>query len=336
MTVLTPFSSATTILDTLLATACQQHVSDIHIQPAAACTIVRLRIHGCLSDYAMITHEQSCMVAARLKVLCGVDSTQSHIPQDGAVRHAFAQRSYDVRVSFFPSLYGEKVVLRLLGQGEQRWQLDTIGLTDEQCVYLKELAQQHHGFFLVTGPTGSGKTTTLYALLGQIDSSRRNVVTLEDPIEYRMAGITQTQVRGSDDRFSFAHAVRSLLRQDPDVALIGELRDTSTARSAIEAALTGHLVLSTLHTTQASSAPIRLREMGVPAYLIASSLSGVLAQRLVSTPAGRHLIAELFIPDERARQMMLHEATTAADLQREALRCGMVPLEHAVTSFVAR
>lgn len=327
---ITPFSSATTLLDVFLTFACTQAISDIHIQPAAAHTVVRLRMHGELSDYAVITHEQSRAVAARLKVLCGVDSTQSHIPQDGAIRHMFAQHSYDVRISFFPSLYGEKVVLRILGQGAQHWQLDTIGLTDEQCTRLQGLAMQQHGFFLVTGPTGSGKTTTLYALLAQIDCVRRNVVTLEDPIEYRMAGITQTQVSGQSKHFSFAHAVRSLLRQDPDVALIGELRDQQTARSAIEAALTGHLVLSTLHTTQASSAPIRLREMGVPAYLIASSLSGVLAQRLVPTAGGRQLVAELFIPDERARQTMLKETVTAADLQHEAIRCGMVPFSDLV------
>ena len=273
-------SDAVSIVDMLLATAAQQCASDIHLQPSAEYVAIRFRINGLLQPIHVLTHQQAAMVTSRLKVLTNKDIMQTQQAQDGSLRVLIVRAHYDVRISFFPSLYGEKVVVRLLGQQQAYQQIATLGVPAAFVEQLNAVVRQTQGFFLATGPTGAGKTTTLYALLRAVDRQKRNVVTLEDPIEYRIDGVTQTPVN-TIESFRFADAMRCLLRQDPDVALIGEIRDQETACSAIEAALTGHLVLSSVHATHASAVPIRLKEMGVPAYLIASSLTGVLAQRLV-------------------------------------------------------
>ena len=313
----------------------------------------------------VLASDQATRVISRLKVLSERDIMQTRAAQDGALRVAIQGAMYDVRVSFFPSLYGEKVVLRLLSQTSKQRSIAGLGFRGLLAAQLEAIASLNQGFFLVTGPTGSGKTTTLYAMLSAIDSNTRNVVTFEDPIEYRMNGITQTQ---ASQTLPFSQAVRALLRQDPDVALIGEIRDTQTGCSAIEAALTGHLVLSSLHTTGASAAPIRLHEMGVPAYLIAHALTGVLAQRLVpelckhckypetlsleqeewlaqysvtmphtwraqgcracqrTGVQGRKVIAELFLPDQQARAAFCKQRLSQDELEAHARRCGMVPM----------
>jgi len=264
----------------LFAAAVAAQASDIHLQQQEADVEVRLRIGGGLVPFMSLTKQQAAQVFSRLKVLMRLDITLIGQPQDGSFRLKIGEKVVDIRGSFFPSLQGEKAVIRLLGAQESLIQLHTLPFSSSIIASLYGVARRDNGLFLVTGPTGAGKTTTLYALLQAVDRVSRNVVTLENPVEYRISGVTQTQI----DAFhplTFAQAVRSLLRQDPDVALIGELRDSDSVHSAIEAALTGHLVMSSLHTGRASGVPVRLREMGVEPYLIAHALRGVLAQRLL-------------------------------------------------------
>jgi len=268
------------LTDYLLATAIDQQASDLHLEFGEQELAVRLRIDGALSLFTYLSREQGMRVFSRLKVLMGLDVTKIAGPQDGGLRIKVKRQLVDVRASFFPSLHGEKVVVRFLGGQEHMVQLHTLPFSPVIRQALHTIALHDQGLFLVTGPTGSGKTTTLYALLQAVDRERRNVVTLEDPIEYHIERVTQTQVYQPGVE-TFAHGLRSLLRQDPDVALIGELRDADTVHSAIEAALTGHLVFSSLHTGSACGVPIRLREMGIEPYLIAHALKGVLAQRLI-------------------------------------------------------
>lgn len=279
-TVLPSFSDAIGLVDYLLYVAYRRVVSDIHVQFQEHDVAIRLRIDGLLQPVLHMSRQQGVAVLARLKILMGLDSTQVQMPQDGAMRLQVAGSMVDVRGSFFPSLYGEKGVVRFLNGSQDLVYLHSLPFDAPTLQALYAITRQEQGLFLVTGPTGAGKTTTLYALLQAVDCAARNVVTLENPIEYRIPGITQTQIDPSRG-LTFAQGVRSLLRQDPDVALIGELRDADTVHSAIEAALTGHLVFSSLHTPRAVDAPVRLSEMGVESYLIAHALKGVLAQRLV-------------------------------------------------------
>jgi len=268
------------LVDSIFVAAVKMHASDIHVQSHECDVQIRFRINGVLTLFSYVSAEQGRRLLSRLKVLMGLDITQVRAPQDGGLRIQLNNQIIDIRSSFFPALYGEKVVIRLLDGCHNMLQLHSLPFGPAILQSLYAVARQDQGLFLVTGPTGAGKTTTLYALLQAIDRQARNVVTLEDPIEYRIEGVTQTQINAASS-FTFAQGVRSLLRQDPDVALIGELRDVDTVNSAIEAALTGHLVLSSLHTGSASGVPIRLREMGIEPYLIAHALKGVLAQRLV-------------------------------------------------------
>ena len=270
------------LTDYLFSLAVEQRASDVHIEFYEHEVSVRLRINGMLSLFFYMSLDQGVRLFSRLKVLMGLDVTQSNRPQDGGLRIKIKAELIDIRASFFPSLHGEKVVVRLLNGQEQMVQLYTLSFSPTINQALYRIVLRDQGLFLVTGPTGSGKTTTLYGLLQAVDRQHRNVVTLEDPIEYHIEKVTQTQI-DSAGTLNFAQGIRSLLRQDPDVALIGELRDADTVHAAIEAALTGHLVLSSLHTASASSVPIRLREMGIEPYLIAHALKGVLAQRLLMT-----------------------------------------------------
>lgn len=276
------FSDSASLMDYVLSLATLQEASDVHIEPSEHDVLIRFRVGGVLAPFMRIMPWQAGQLLARCKVMMGLDSTEQRRPQDGALRVQVGRELRDIRASFFPSLWGEKVVIRLLGGHQQAMQLYALPFSSQIRLALYTLSRAAQGLFLVTGPTGAGKTTTLYGLLQAVDRSTRNVVTLEDPIEYRIDQVTQTQLNTHTEH-SFAQAVRSLLRQDPDVALIGELRDADTAHSAMEAALTGHLVVSSLHTGRASAAPIRLREMGIEPYLIAHALKGILAQRLIAT-----------------------------------------------------
>jgi general secretion pathway protein E len=275
---------------------------------------------------------------SRLKIMAELDIAEKRLPQDGRISLRLGQRAIDVRVSTLPSAHGERAVLRLLDKSQGRLSLESVGMSGDTLQRFVSLVQQPHGIILVTGPTGSGKTTTLYAALQTLDATRSNIMTVEDPIEYELAGVGQTQVNPKID-LDFAKALRAILRQDPDVIMIGEIRDFETAQIAIQASLTGHLVLATLHTNDAASAVTRLHDMGVEPFLLSSSLLGVLAQRLLrkrctacagkgcdvcgqSGYQGRTGIFELLTTNDEMRAL-IHSQASEAKLREAALRHGM-------------
>ncbi|MGB8366902.1 MAG: GspE/PulE family protein [Candidatus Babeliales bacterium] len=273
---------AVQVVDNLLHEAINRLVSDIHLEPMYDQLRVRFRIDGVLLDQTSINQSLMLQVISRLKVLAHMNIAKKRIPQDGKFQVSFSSstmQKIDVRVSTFPSLYGEKMVVRILDHRMHTVSLDNLGFEDNVLQKFKQLISRPNGLLLVTGPTGSGKTTTLYAALVLLNDPEKNIVTLEDPIEYSLQGITQAQINPGVG-FTFESGIRSVLRQDPDILMIGEIRDKQTARIAIEAALTGHLVLSTLHTNDAPSAVMRLMDMGIEPFLINAALIGVLAQRL--------------------------------------------------------
>lgn len=276
---LTEYDTIATV-DTLLEKAVTERASDIHLEQTESLLRVRFRIDSVLIDqnpYATSIAEQ---ILARLKIMAALDSAERRRPQDGKITLQVHKKNIDMRVSTFPSLYGEKIVVRLLDRTINMIQLDKLGFSNQMYMQFKKLLSQESGFVLVSGPTGSGKTTTLYAALSFLNIPSKNIVTLEDPIEYALDNITQAQIQPVIG-FSFACGIRSVLRQDPDVLMVGEIRDTETARTAIQASLTGHLVLSTIHTNDAPSVIIRLIDMGVEPFLISASLTGVVSQRLI-------------------------------------------------------
>lgn len=254
--------------------------SDVHFDPFVGGARVRFRIDGRLRTEQTIPHRTMRMAAARIKILAELDIAERRRPQDGRFRTAVDGREVDVRVSILPTIHGEKVVLRLLDQSRGVRRVEDLGLRPDNEARLLRLIDRPYGMLLVTGPTGSGKSTTLYALLERLNRPDRNIITVEDPVEYAIDGVNQIQVNPQAG-LGFAVVLRSVLRQDPDVIMVGEIRDLETAEIAVRAALTGHLVLSTLHTNDAPGAIDRLRDMGIPPYLIAAALTGVVAQRLV-------------------------------------------------------
>ena len=268
------------LINALLTEAIKVDASDIHIEPFETRMRVRFRVDGMLREILQPPSNIAPLVISRIKVMAKLDIAEKRLPQDGRISLRVAGRSVDVRVSTLPSGHGERVVMRLLDKQAGRLDLEQLGMSESASEVLNSLLHKPHGIILVTGPTGSGKTTTLYAGLSRLNVKSRNILTVEDPIEYYIDGIGQTQVNSKVD-MSFARGLRSILRQDPDVVMIGEIRDLETASIAVQASLTGHLVLSTLHTNTAIGAITRLRDMGVEPFLLASSLVGVLAQRLV-------------------------------------------------------
>lgn len=270
------------VVNAMLNEALQARASDIHIESTASGLRIRFRLDGVLRDAQTLGKPFQSAVLSRIKVLAGLDIAERRMPQDGRVRVRIADRDVDVRVSTLPALHGESIVLRLLDGGSAARTLTTLGIASDLHERFTALLARSSGLVLVTGPTGSGKTTTLYAALAARSVPGIKVVTVEDPVEYRLDGITQLPVN-TKAGFGFANALRAILRHDPDVILVGEMRDTETAEIAVQAALTGHLVLSTLHTTDAASAITRLTEMGIAPYLVAATLQGVLAQRLLRT-----------------------------------------------------
>ncbi|OZC01276.1 GspE/PulE family protein [Rubricoccus marinus] len=297
-----PSGSAVQVVDAFLRGAAERAASDIHLEPSEAGLAVRFRLDGVLHAAADLPPHRRDEVIARVKVLAGLDIAEKRRPQDGRLRFTpSGRRPVDVRVSTIPTTSGEKVVLRLLDRDRVRLDLATLGHEPYVLGALREAIVRPHGMVLVTGPTGSGKTTTLYAALHEIDRQALNVTTVEDPVEFEIEGVAQVPVR-PEIGFSFAEALRAFLRQDPDVVMVGEIRDRETAEVAVRAALTGHLVLSTLHTNDAASAVTRLVDMGVEPYLVAASLRFVLAQRLVrrTCPECRAPLApEDLLPEER-------------------------------------
>lgn len=268
------------IINAFLTQAIKENASDIHLDAYEKISKVRFREDGVLHDIVELKPGLHAALVSRIKIMAQLDIAEKRLPQDGRIALRLAGREIDLRVSTIPTGHGERVVMRLLDKNRERLRLDYLGMDKKTLEEVNELIQMPHGIFLVTGPTGSGKSTTLYAALMRLDTSTLNVMTVEDPIEYDIQGISQTQVNAKID-MSFARALRAILRQDPDVVMIGEIRDLETSEIAVQASLTGHLVLATLHTNNASSAITRLIDMGVENFLLSSTLIGVLAQRLI-------------------------------------------------------
>ncbi len=300
------------VVNAMLAEALQARASDIHIESTATGLRIRFRLDGVLRDAQTLGRPFQAAVLSRIKVVAGLDIAERRLPQDGRARVRVGDRDVDVRVSTLPALHGESIVLRLLDQGGATRTLTTLGIADDLHLRFTALLSRSSGLVLVTGPTGSGKTTTLYAALAARSVPGIKVVTVEDPVEYRLDGITQLPVN-TKAGFGFANALRAILRHDPDVILVGEMRDTETAEIAVQAALTGHLVLSTLHTTDAASAITRLTEMGIAPYLVAATVQGVLAQRLVRTLCNACATWDTATSAERA---LMHDNRSDASVRR--------------------
>jgi len=268
------------LINALLAQSIKEGASDIHIEPYEKHMIVRFRIDGVLREVLRPKRILAPLLVSRIKVMARLDIAEKRLPQDGRISLKIAGRAVDVRVSTMPTGQGERVVMRLLDKQAGRLTLEQLGMEPRALAGMDRIIHKPHGVLLVTGPTGSGKSTTLYASLMRINDNQRNIMTVEDPIEYTLDGVSQTNVNSKVD-MSFARGLRAILRQDPDVVMVGEIRDLETAEIAVQASLTGHLVMSTLHTNTAVGAVTRLRDMGVEPFLLSSSLLGVLAQRLV-------------------------------------------------------
>ena len=270
------------LVNSLFSQAVKERASDIHIEPFETTMLVRFRVDGVLHEIIKPPKRFQNTIISRVKIMAGLNIAEKRLPQDCRIRLKVAGRDIDVRVSTVPTTYGERIVMRLLDRSSVLRDLDTIGFSPRNHAAMTSLINKSHGIILVTGPTGSGKTSTLYACLSKINSPDLNILTIEDPVEYQLKGVGQVQVQPKIN-LTFANGLRSFLRQDPDVIMVGEIRDRETAEIAIQASLTGHLVLSTVHTNDAPSAVTRLVDMGIEPFLIASSLIGVLAQRLVRT-----------------------------------------------------
>jgi general secretion pathway protein E len=268
------------MINALLTQSLREGASDIHIEPFEQTSVVRFRIDGTLRDVVRPRKAIHASLISRIKIMAQLDIAEKRLPQDGRITLRVGGKPVDVRVSTLPTGHGERAVLRLLDKEAGKLDLSHLGMSAELLPQFDNLISQPHGIVLVTGPTGSGKTTTLYAALSRLNATTTNILTVEDPIEYDLAGVGQTQVNARID-MSFAKALRAILRQDPDVIMIGEIRDLETAQIAVQASLTGHLVLATLHTNDAAAAVTRLLDMGIEPFLLSSSLLGVMAQRLV-------------------------------------------------------
>ena len=334
------------MLNALLTQAARDGASDIHIEPYERHSSVRFRVDGTLREVVRPNRALHAALISRLKIMAELDIAEKRLPQDGRISLRIGTRAVDVRVSTLPSAHGERAVLRLLDKTESKINLESVGMTGDTLTRFERLITQPHGIILVTGPTGSGKTTTLYAALSRMDAGSSNIMTVEDPIEYELQGIGQTQVNPKID-LDFAKALRAILRQDPDIIMIGEIRDYETAQIAIQASLTGHLVLATVHTNDSASTVTRMIDMGVEPFLLSSSLLGVLAQRLVRklcphcrTQAGglwtakgcehcgftgyqgRTGVFELMGVDDHIRELV-HNRGSEAEIREAALADGM-------------
>ncbi len=260
--------------------ALQADASDIHIEPLTNEVQIRYRVDGVLREHMVVPKYSQAALVSRIKIMADMDITKRDIPQDGRIRQKLNGITVDMRISTLPTVHGESVVIRLLSKDEKLLNIDKLGFNKDNLSKFKALINNPHGILLVTGPTGSGKSTTLFAVLNQLNTVEEKIITIEDPVEYQLKGINQVQVNNRKN-MTFARALRSILRQDPDIIMVGEMRDKETAQIAVRAALTGHLVLSTLHTNDSSSSITRLMDMGIPSYLVASTIKGIVAQRLV-------------------------------------------------------
>ncbi len=319
------------LLNTLFSQAINRHASDIHLETYENNMLIRFRIDGVLREIFQPPREVAPLLISRVKVLAKLDIAEKRLPQDGRIKLSLGGHFVDIRVSTLPSNHGERVVLRILDKNTARLNVQDLGMNKQHYNLMQDLIYKPHGIILVTGPTGSGKTTTLYAALSELNDSKRNILTVEDPVEYDLPGISQTAVNPKID-MTFAKGLRSILRQDPDIVMVGEIRDYETAQIAVQASLTGHLVFSTLHTNTAIGAITRLKDIGVEPYLIASSLIAVIAQRLVRVTCnqchgeqneceqcdgsgyfGRSGIYEVIAIDDKL-QSMIHDNSTEHDM----------------------
>lgn len=336
-------SAVARLVDEIISEAMQTGVSDIHFEPGEKVFLVRFRKDGELQIVRKLPVRLISETVSRIKIMASMDIAEHRRPQDGRIHFGDGSKAVDIRVSALPTDYGQKMVLRLLDKGQIIHRLDSLGMLPNQIEMAEAEIHKPYGMFLITGPTGSGKTTTLYTLLQMIRSSKLNISTIEEPIEYKLDGITQTAVNTKID-LTFAAALRTLLRQDPDVIMVGEIRDSETAELAIRAALTGHLVFSTLHTNDAPSAIARLIDMGVEPFLVASAVNFIMAQRLVrricpkcggknsgclacggSGFKGRVGIFEMMKMSETLRDR-IHENVSTSDLRKLAIAEGMKTL----------
>ena len=352
---------AVQLVESLLCAAIPARASDIHFEPQEERVRVRFRVDGDLYEHASYPIEMHPAVCARLKIRANLDIAEHRLPQDGRIDLAVGGKEYDLRVSTLPTVHGEKFVLRVLDKGAFSFTRDDLGFTARENALVDQMLARPHGVILLTGPTGCGKSTTLYAFLRELNAPTVNVVTVEDPVEYRMPGVNQIRVNNKT-QLTFGVALRSILRQDPDILMIGEIRDEETAEIAVRAAITGHLVFSTLHTNDAPGAVMRLRNLGVPDYLLSEALIGVIAQRLVkrrcpycgqitqdehgrrfvapgcrfcrgSGARGRVGIHEVMRVDDDLRALIADGAPVEA-IRRAALQGGMTTLEDAYKRLV--
>jgi len=334
------------MINALLTQALREGASDIHIEPFEQISVVRFRIDGSLRDVVRPKKAIHASLISRIKIMAQLDIAEKRLPQDGRITLRVGGKAVDVRVSTLPTGHGERAVLRLLDKESGKLDLQHLGMSPDTQAQFDKLIVQPHGIVLVTGPTGSGKTTTLYAALSRLNDSKNNILTVEDPIEYELEGVGQTQVNPRID-MTFAKALRAILRQDPDIIMIGEIRDLETAQIAVQASLTGHLVLATLHTNDSAAAVTRLLDMGIEPFLLSSSLLGVVAQRLVRKLCphckvqdgevwkevgcekcghtgyqGRVGVYELLLASEQIRAQ-IHQQASEADIRQTALKDGM-------------
>lgn len=365
---------AVRLVDSIIKEAIPYRASDIHIEPFEKSVRVRYRIDGDLQNRAQFPIEAYSAICARLKIMSGLNIAERRIPQDGRINLTVGGKEYDFRVSTLPTVFGEKFVIRILDKASFQFARADLGFTDSENAIVDKMLARPHGIILLTGPTGCGKSTTLYSFLKEVNDSKVNIVTVEDPVEFTMQGINQTQVNPKAN-LTFAAALRSILRQDPDVIMIGEIRDEETAEIAVRSAITGHIVYSTLHTNDAPGAILRLEDMGVKDYLVADALVGVIAQRLVKRlcPAcrkkgkttakemeilgidepvsiarpqgcqfcgntgykGRVAVHEVMYMDEGMQYAALTEKNHAA-LRRRAIENGMIPIWESCRNLVLK
>ena len=326
------------MINSVLKQAIHSEASDIHLEAFERKSVVRFRVDGNLRDIVDMRKDLHAALVSRIKIMASLDISEKRMPQDGRISLRIGGKAIDVRVSTLPTAHGERVVMRLLEKNYERLDLKTLGMADDTFASFDRLIHKPHGIVLVTGPTGSGKTTTLYGALLRLRNKTNNIMTVEDPIEYNLDGIGQTQVNPRID-MNFARALRAILRQDPDIVMIGEIRDLETAQIAVQASLTGHLVLATLHTNDAPSAVTRLIDMGIEPFLLSSTLLGVLGQRLIrlqcrsclgkgckecseSGYSGRAGIYELMLATESIKEL-IHNRAAESEIRKQAVNNGM-------------